>query len=182
MEKMRCFVGINFPDNVVNEIRRVQGELDKKKGWRGKFVEGRNLHLTLKFLGEISQEGVAIVKNKLKRIEQQKFKAELGELGVFSPNFIRIVWIKIFGEGIFDLQKEVDGVLEGMFKPEERFMSHLTIARVKNVENRKLFLEELKKIKVERIGFDVKEFLLVKSTLKSEGPDYEVLGRYRLDL
>jgi len=45
----------------------------------------------------------------------------------------RIAWIKVEGVGIWELQKRIDEALEDLFKKEERFMSHLTIARIKYV-------------------------------------------------
>ena len=181
-EKIRCFVAIDFPREVINEIERVQGELRKKKIFHGKFVEGENLHLTLKFLGEINIKKIKEVKKRLREIDFPDFVGVLSELGVFSQKFIRIVWIKILGSCVFELQKKIDGVLSkgNLFKKEERFMSHLTIARVKQVFDRKLFLKELKKISVRNLKFDVWGFCLMKSELKPEGPVYSVLGEYRL--
>ena len=60
-------------------------------------------------------------------------------------------------------------------------MSHLTIARVKKIKNRKSFLEGLKKIKIPpRLNFSVKSFKLKKSELKPEGPVYETIEEYFL--
>ena len=53
----RAFIAIEFPDEVVKEIARVQ-ELVSKIKFTGKLTELENLHLTLKFLGEISEEKV----------------------------------------------------------------------------------------------------------------------------
>jgi 2'-5' RNA ligase len=59
-------------------------------------------------------------------------------------------------------------------------MSHLTIVRVKKVKDKKIFLEELKKIKVQNLGFSVDRFYLLKSVLKPEGPEYSVIEKYDL--
>ena len=179
-EKIRCFIAINFPKEVVEEIKRVQEQLSNKKIFSGKFIEDVNLHLTLKFLGEIPAEEVEKVKERLGGIDIEKFNVKLGGLGVFSSNFIRIVWIKIFGKGIFDLQKKIDGVLEEVLDKEGRFMSHLTIARVKNVKDRKIFLQELKKINVRDLKFEVDRFSLIKSVLTEQGAEHEVLEEYVL--
>ena len=78
------------------------------------------------------------------------------------------------------LQKEVDEKLKEIFDKEERFMSHLTIARVKSCDKEK-FLEELRNIEVPKIKFEVEKFYLMKSELSSEGPKYKIIEEYDLD-
>jgi 2'-5' RNA ligase len=180
-EKIRCFIAVDFPREITEEIKRIQKEIEKKNLFHGKFTEPENLHLTLKFLGEIDKEKTEKVKENLREIKIDKFRASLGDLGVFSTHFIKIIWIKILGSDILKLQKLVDDcVSESGFKPEERFMSHLTIARVKSLKNRKLFLQELNKVKPAKLKFDVDCFYLMKSELKPEGAEYSVIERYKL--
>lgn len=178
---MRVFICIDLPREIIKEVERIQNELRKKNLFHGKFTEGENLHLTLKFLGEISDEKIDEVKKKLSEIKFEKFMAYLDELGVFSSDYIRIVWAHILGKKVEDLQKVIDEKLLGLFEKEDRFMSHLTIARVKNVKDKKLLLQALKEIKVKNIGFEVKEFYLMKSELKPEGPEYSVLDEFKLE-
>jgi 2'-5' RNA ligase len=177
-ELKRCFIAIEFSDEVVKEIARVQELLVKTK-FTGKLTELENLHLTLKFLGEIDDEKIEEVKKKLKEIKFLEMKLKLGKIGIFSirgkPN---IVWIKIEGKQIHDLQKKIDEVLSGMFKIEERFMSHLTIARIKYVKDKKGFLEHIDSIHIMPVEFDVSEFKLKKSELKPIGPVYAELEVY----
>ena len=59
-------------------------------------------------------------------------------------------------------------------------MSHLTIARVKNIKDKKEFLKELKKMEIKQIKFQVNEFYLMKSELTSKGPVYSVIKKYKL--
>ena len=59
-------------------------------------------------------------------------------------------------------------------------MSHLTIARVKQVKNKKNFLEELNNIKIPEIRFSIDEFQLKESLLKSKGSTYKTLESYQL--
>ena len=182
-EKIRCFISINLPEKLKEEIIKIQQELEEKNLFFGKFTEPENLHLTLKFLGEISEERVEEVKRELKELKFGKFKAGFGRLGVFSERFIRIIWIEILGKQVFDLQSEIDGKMKEIgFKKEERFMSHLTIARVKKVEDRERLLKELREIGItlEKKDFIVDKFFLMKSTLREKGPFYEILEEYEL--
>ena len=146
----------------------------------GKFTEKENLHLTLKFLGEIDENEIERVKIKLRDLDFSKFYCELGEIGVFSKDFLRIIWIKVNGK-IFDLQNEIDKNLEDIFEKENRFMSHITIARIKNVRDKRKFIEFMKKVSVNKINFSVDEFSLMESKLSSKGAVYKELEKYRLE-
>ena len=192
-EGVRCFVALELPREAINYIRQLQKTLEKQNLFTGKFTEAENLHLTLKFLGEIEEERMEEIRKKLREIKMQSFEARLGGVGVFSKKFpknkkffvsqnskrkeefsdIKIIWLKLDGKGIFELQKEIDEKLKEIFHPEERFMSHITIARVKNVPDRNKFLGYVKNLKTQKIKFKVDKFFLKKSTLKPEGPVYE---------
>jgi len=199
---IRAFISIDLPREVREEIKKIQDSLPE---FRGKKTELENLHLTLKFLGEINKEKIIEIKRKLKEIDFNIFEAEINSIGVFSEKFIRIVWLYL--DNCRDLQGEIDNKLKDLFEPEFRFMSHLTIARVKNiknkknflkfeernslgfstskkinsVENKKKFLEELNNIKIQKIKFIVDKFLLKQSILKPRGPEYKILESFNLN-
>jgi 2'-5' RNA ligase len=172
----RCFISVNMPENVRRGIKKIQEQLPE---FKGKKTEIENLHLTLKFLGEIDEVKIGEVKEKLREIKIEKFETEIDEIGVFSEKFIRIVWLHL--KNCVALQKKIDDSLLGLFEKERRFMSHLTIARVKYIPDKRKFLEELKKIKIEKIRFMMDRFYLMKSELTSEGPRYSVLEEYNLN-
>jgi len=178
-ELKRCFIAIEFSDEVIKEIARMQ-ELIVKTKFTGKLTELENLHLSLKFLGEIDDEKIGKVKEKLKTIKFSEMKLKLGKIGTFSIHGRpRIVWIKIEGKQIYDLQKKIDEILKDLFKPEERFMSHLTIARIKYVKDKKGFSEHIDSMHTKPISFDVSSFKLKKSELKPLGPAYNDLEVYK---
>lgn len=173
---MRTFISIDFPKEILIEIEKIQNKLPF---FIGKKTELENLHLTLKFLGEIDEKKTGLIKDKLREIKFKKFRAEIDEIGVFSKNFIRIIWLHL--TNCEELQKEIDNKLKDFFQPEKRFMSHITIARVKKIEDKKRFLEELKKIKIKKMSFDIGCFKLKKSILTSDKPFYEALENYSLN-
>ena len=173
---MRCFIALDLPKEIIEKIKKIQKQLPE---FIGKKTEANNLHLTLKFLGETDEEKIELVKEKLKEVKIKKFETEINLIGVFSEEFIKIVWLHL--TNCDALQREVDKFLEGLFKPEQRFMGHLTIARVKNVENKKEFLEKLKKIKIPKIKFVVDNFKLKSSILKAECPVYGDIEIYHLN-
>ena len=179
---MRVFVALDISQKAKDEIRKIQEQLPK---FDGKLTEKENLHLTLKFLGEVSNENIEEVKKRLGEIRFNKFETEINHLGFFDNsksepyNRKLIVWLHL--TNCEELQSKIDGALSGLFDVEKRFMSHLTIARVKNVENKKEFLDKLEKIKINKIKFDVKDFKLKKSILTPEGPIHENLEIYPLE-
>ena len=174
----RCFVSLDLSREAINEIIRIQLLLKEKNFFVGKFTEPDNLHLTLKFLGEIDENKVNEVDNKLREIAFESFKARLGNLGIFSGNDKMIIWVEL--NKILELQKVVDGALKDIFKPESRFMSHVTIARVKLIADKKKFMGNLKNIKLNKVDFKIDRFYLMESKLNFQGPVYSVIKKYNL--
>jgi len=178
-ELTRCFVALDLPREIINEIRGIQKMIEKKFIFTGKFTEPENLHLTLKFLGEIDDEKIEEVKERLREVRFESFDARLGDVGVFSKARPKIIWVEL--KGASRLQKEIDSGLDGLFKPEERFMSHITIARVRYVKEKKEFVEYLKCLKGKG-EFKVDKFYLKESELRPEGPVYEDIECYGLGM
>jgi 2'-5' RNA ligase len=170
---MRTFIAIDIPEKIKKEIVKIQEQLPE---FKGKITEKENLHLTLKFLGEVNEERLEEVKRKLKGIKLKQFETEIKDIGMFSE---RIIWLKM--TNCNELQKEIDERLNYLFEEEKRFMGHLTIARVKELEDRKKFMIELRKMKIPEMKFAVKNFYLKKSKLGRPGPVYEDIKVYNLD-
>lgn len=183
MEKeklIRCFIALELSREAISYIEELQNLLKRKNLFAGKFTEPENLHLTLKFLGEIPEEKVKEVQKILKKVKFKGFEASLSDVGVFINKYNSILWIKLNGQGIWDLQKLIDDPLENLkIIPEERFMSHITIARMKKIFSKEEFLSYVKNIKTKKVSFKVKEFILKKSELKPEGPVYENIESFK---
>jgi len=178
-ELKRCFIALDLPREAINEIKKIQKLIWEKTLFTGKLTESENLHLTLKFLGEVSDEKIKEIKKRLKETEFDEFEVEFGKVGVFSRKYIRIIWIELLGK-VFNLQKEIDNKLKGLFEPEHRFMSHITIARVKSVRDKKGLISYVESIKPKKVKFKISKFFLKKSELKPSGPEYRDLGVYGL--
>jgi len=125
----------------------------------------------------VQPNNAEIIKKELKKIIFEPFSVCLDKIGVFpSENYIRVVWIGLSPEEpILKLQKDIDEKLKKLFKKEKDFKAHITLARVKFINNKKEFIEKLKKINIENKKIDVNSFKLVKSTLTPNGPVYEAL-------
>jgi 2'-5' RNA ligase len=180
---MRTFIAIDIPENIKYEILKIQEELPN---FIGKKIEFENLHLTLKFLGEVSDEKIEKVKERLQEIKFNSFETEIDSLGIFDNRKSNkyeqqiIVWLHM--ANCEKLQKEIDERLKELFPQEKRFMSHLTIARVKSVKDKKKFLEQLEKIKIPKMKFNVENFSLKKSILTEKGSIYNDIENYKLKI
>lgn len=177
---MRLFIAVDLSDEVKDYLFELQKSF---KGYaKVNWVAKKNLHLTLKFLGDIKDEELGDVKEILKEIKFDKFKICLKGAGVFpAKNIIRVLWVGLEPvDKIMALQKKVDETLLLKFPADQRFLAHLTLGRVKLVKDKKKFLEVLEKIKVKDLCFDVNCFKLIESKLRKDGPQYTVLEKYNL--
>ncbi|MEM4757742.1 MAG: RNA 2',3'-cyclic phosphodiesterase, partial [Nanopusillaceae archaeon] len=75
---MRVFIAIDLPEEIKNKIVSYYKEI---RGVYGKFVEKENLHITLKFLGELQPNIVEKIKKELENIKFPKFNIEVGGFG-----------------------------------------------------------------------------------------------------
>lgn len=169
---MRLFIAIDF-----NELKDYFFELQKLLPKNAKLSLTRTFHITLKFLGEVQPDKVENMIDALKKIKFKSFSVVLDSIGIFpSENYIRVVWVGINPEEkVLELQKNIDEALKPMFKKEKDFKAHITLARVKYLEDKKSFLEQLKNIKVENKKIEIKDFRLIRSTLTPKGAIYDNL-------
>ena len=172
---MRCFIGIDLPNVAIKEIQKIQKKLEPN--FTGRLTSSENLHLTLKFLGEIEEDAINDVKKRLPSITHPPFELTLKDVGVFSQKFIKIIWVKVSD---VPLQPLVDNCLKDIFKLENRFMGHITIARVRSLADKKSFLQLINATTVNEVSFMVKDFYLKESILTPDGPIYKNIDRYKL--
>jgi len=177
---MRCFLAIDLNYECRDYLFNLQKEISKFV--KAKWVEKKNLHLTLKFIREIDEDKLENVKRILSELKIKKFKIYLNEIGVFpSKDIINVIWIGLKPEkDIISLQKNVDESLLGLFPQDQKFSSHITLGRVKFVKNKDEFKEILKETEIKKIEFEVNSFRLYKSELTKDGPKYYLLEEFKL--
>jgi len=178
---MRCFISIDLPKEIKDYLFDLQRKINDNNS-KVHFVAKKNLHLTLKFLGNIDDNLLKDVKERLSKIKFKKFRVKLDKVGVFpNENFIRVIWIGLKPAGkVIELQQKIDGELLDLFKKDQEFSAHLTLGRVKFIKNKKEFLEKLK-IEIEDKEFEIGEFKLMKSELSKDGPKYFEIENYVLN-
>lgn len=189
---LRVFVAIETPEAIYLRLA-AQVEQFKRRiptgvvRWLG--LEG--IHLTLKFLGDVSPGKVDQIVILLERIARQytPFEVDVGDLGCFpNTHRPRVLWIGVQDPSgtLNDLQKSLEDGFESIgFKREARsFHPHLTFGRVKRRAGRSAVQSLSKTLKGERIGnigrFQVNEICLIRSDLKPTGAFYSKLAPIRL--
>ncbi|MEM2874329.1 MAG: RNA 2',3'-cyclic phosphodiesterase [Candidatus Nanoarchaeia archaeon] len=181
---MRAFIAIELPQELRNKISNFILNLKKRNIIDAKFVRTEQLHLTLKFLGEVQEQNIDKIKAVLEKIvsETKKFELQLKGLGHFN---YRVLWIG-GGSGQFETSKlasQLDAELSKLgFKEEQRpYTIHLTLARVKALKDRSAFQKLLLRYAAENFGaFVIDKVKLIKSVLTRTGPQYETIAEYRL--
>lgn len=167
---MRVFIGIMTPQ-LKDSLIRIQNEI-KKLPLKAKFVEPENFHLTLSFLGEKSEFEIEKIKENLERIckDKRKFEIKIEELApIPNERFIRVIAFKVESEEMEEIAREIKKLIGGDIKP-----PHLTLCRVKWIENKRKVVEKLKEIKLSKY-LTIDSIQLIKSKLTPKGPIYSVL-------
>ena len=176
---MRLFAAIGIPEEIKDYFSRIQQQIGNDNA-KVNWVKKENLHITLKFLGEVKEESLEKIKGTLKKIRLKPFSLTIGKLGIFpNENYIKVIWIGFKkAERLFDLHKLVDMSLSRLVPIERNFLGHITLGRVKFVKDKQKFKEKLDSIRIQENSFKVDKFKLYKSELTKHGPVYEVLEEF----
>lgn len=172
---MRLFIAIDLPNSVKDYLRTVQANLPA-----GKMSKTHDFHLTLKFLGSCEENRRKRIEKNLRGIPFQPFEAALAEIGTFGGKIPRVIWVGMnVPEWLAESVREIENRMAKLgFEKEYRFAPHITLARVKFVEDPKAFADALKKIKIEPLKFPVKHFYLFESELSSKGATHIKLAEF----
>lgn len=173
---MRTFVAIEICNqDILKSITSIQTELKIK----AKPVSINNIHFTMQFLGEVSDDVSQKIQNELKSIEFEPFEVSIQRIGAFpKPSFPRVIWVGTDDEGgkkLSELALEISKKLSNLgFKNDKPFKPHATIFRVKNKIGN--ISNELKQYESYTFGIQkVCEIKFKKSVLTSDGPIYSDL-------
>jgi len=170
---------MEIPQHVKARIFHEFENLKNKNLLRGKFVEKESLHLTLKFLGEITNEEIEKIKKGLRKIKFKKFDGYIGKTGFFNDEkHIKIIWVELISNELNELQKQIDKATFEIKRDSKKFDSHITTVRVKSIIDKPLLIKEVKRIHFKNLDFEIKDFFLMKSELFSEGPKHKVIEKF----
>ncbi len=169
---MRLFIAFDVPSE---PLVKLQKELDFKGVRKVNYF-----HCTLKFLGDVEDENVDEVRNRLRRVVFKPINANFDKIGFFpNENYARVIWVGLKPEDeICLLQKKVGEALEGLFVDDKRFLPHVTIARVSSDEDKNKIIDKVKRFIVDDRSFKIDGISLMRSELKREGAVYTAVDRY----
>lgn len=168
---MRLFVAIDLDQRDYFQL------LQKQLPNTAQYTFSSTFHITLKFIGEYPESALDQLKEKLKQVRFAPFVLETATLDII-PNEQRMHVVSVGlkpNAALNALQHSVSEALKGIGMPPHP--GHITLCRVKNIspQNKKAFVEAVKKIKVEKKAFSVTEFRLVNSELTAQGSIYETV-------
>ncbi len=178
---MRLFIAIELPGEIRETLCTIQEKITCD-ATKLTLVKPENIHLTLKFLGEVKEDMLEKIKSALNTISFRSFTMTLSGIGVFpSEHNARVVWVGLQDNAELQrLHQEIEKRLQPLgFKAEKDFAPHLTICRIRSVKNKDAFIEQIKNVKVEEKSFTVNSIVLMRSMLTAEGPVYKVMEEYK---
>jgi len=180
---MRTFIAVEIPENQKKIIWDFIGE-ERKTNLPVKWVAFENLHITLKFLGEIDEKELTQILPTLSSIsaKTKSFTLQLENFGCFpglrNP---RILWIGVSqgGSELISLAEDLESnfVEYGFKKEDKKFHPHLTIGRIKTFCK----VDDIINKTIKTDPFIINEFILFKSTLLSSGPVYEKIQIFQFE-
>jgi RNA 2',3'-cyclic 3'-phosphodiesterase len=187
---IRAFIAINLPDDVRANLARLARELESALPGNGvRWVRPEQVHLTLKFLGDIAVDSVADLKDAIRcacrNIEPCSLRGE--GLGVFpTEQKPRVIWAGLGGdrEMVQRLQEQLESETARWRAREEReFHPHLTLARVKHLNPMQTEILGNKLGERKNAGFgewQTEKLELMQSTLTATGALYSSLAEFGL--
>ncbi len=183
---MRSFIAIDLNSPVRESLAELQKELEKC-GADVRWVKPENIHLTLKFLGDIGEQTIDSIANTVERCCRRlnAFDLEISGVGVFpairSP---RVLWAGISGgETPKELQREIeDGAASLGFKRENRrFVPHLTIGRFRSSGGKRTLTDKIEQHKNNKFGsVKVDSVIIMRSDLGPKGAKYTKIAEIPL--
>ncbi|GAB4541999.1 MAG: RNA 2',3'-cyclic phosphodiesterase [Thermodesulfovibrionia bacterium] len=175
---MRCFIAIDIDEGIKRSVSELQNEL---KGCNAdlRWVKPENIHLTLKFLGDVEEKRIDKIKGKLidACARYNAFTIEIKGMGLFpDKKRPRVLWVDVRdNNSLLGIQRDIEDAMASIgFEKEDRgFSPHLTIARFRSLKGIEALYDKIQLHKDDSLGLmDVKTVSLMESKLKPSGPEY----------
>lgn len=185
MSEIRAFLAVDLDDDLKPRINKIIKEF-KQIDTKIKYVELANLHLTLKFFGDIDTNGLKLLEDAIANVvsDFEPFNIKISGCGAFpNSNHIKVIWVGIEDDSILkDLHDKMDKEFARIgFDKDRKFSTHLTIGRMKSAKNKdkvKSTIEEFGNVEIGEM--EVSQISLKKSTLTPRGPIYEDISIFEL--
>jgi 2'-5' RNA ligase len=177
------FVALSIPDAVARSLLLLQGGVPGAR-WQTR----EQLHLTLRFIGEVDGQGMAAIKDALDGIDAPGFELELHGVGQFGNRKPNALWAAVRASPELDhLQRKVDSAIRRVGQPQDahKFTAHVTLARLRHPDMDRLRQWLTHNALYTSARFGVESFHLYSSRLRSghqasDGSVYRVEEDYPL--
>ncbi|MCK5800247.1 MAG: RNA 2',3'-cyclic phosphodiesterase, partial [Deltaproteobacteria bacterium] len=187
MEQIRVFIALNLPVGVFGEVQGVQKALrtlarrhDEALSW----VPASNMHITLKFLGDLPRARAFAIRDRLAPALEGRegFALSLREVGVFPDEARpRVLWLGVGDERghLAQLVATIESCLDDLGFPKETrpYHAHVTLGRFKRGSTPPPFWQDIKAPPHPARGCEV---VLYQSELSQAGAEYTALARFAL--
>jgi RNA 2',3'-cyclic 3'-phosphodiesterase len=186
MELWRIFCAVELPDEVraqlEDHIRRLREAVpDVVASWSR--IE--NIHLTLKFLGNVSVDTIPAISAAASRAVKDfsPLQIGIGATGVFpKPNRAQVLWVGVSDPSgkLSALQQRLEDecAVEGFAKEDRAFRPHLTIARLRKPEGARRLADAHLKMEFRPVEIKPSELIVFRSELSSKGSKYSPISRH----
>ena len=184
---MRAFLAVELPDAARSALHRLQQELRHAEA-DVTWVEPTNIHLTMRFLGEMSEAqcGQIQAMSRAAAAQAAPIMMKLSALGAFpSAQAPRVVWVGI-EQGKAELARLADLLEEGCVqagvpKADHPFAAHVTLGRVRSPRGRAKLVKQLQELRwTPPAPFVADHLTLFESQLSNAGPAYRILEQFSL--
>jgi len=176
---MRLFVALALPDLVAERLKLLQSGVPGAR-----WMEREQLHLTLRFIGEVDGHDAAAIDDALSQIRSRRFTLELKGVGEFGGKNPRALWAGVRDEeAIAHLQRKIESALQrvGVAAEERKFKPHITLARLRATPRGRV-MDYLADHALYASGpFDVNTFILYSSKPTASGSLYRAERAYGLE-
>lgn len=169
---MRLFVAIDLPAAIRQQVSAICEGLPGVR-----WIKPEQMHLTLRFIGEVSEQQAAALKTALAALEFQPFTMHLQGVGQFPPRGTpRVLWAGIQSPAaLAELARQVEAALTGTGLPpaDKPFAAHITLARLKTPPDRAALQQFFaRNANFQTPPFEIKDIILYSSLLASTGATY----------
>jgi len=175
---MRLFVALSIPDAIARELLLWQGGVPGAR-----WLSREQLHLTLRFIGEVDGRDAAAIDDALSLIAVPPFSLELHTVGTFGGRDPRELWAGVrANEALMHLQRKIETAIQRIGLPADsrKFTPHVTLARLKGSPRGRVMDYLTDHALYASAAFAVNEFLLYSSTLTPNGSIYTPEREYVL--
>jgi 2'-5' RNA ligase len=189
---VRLFVALEIPDtvrdNLAAKIKELLDLSTKVADKRPRWVRPENLHVTLKFIGEVSPTKLEGIRGALSAIRSDApVDLKFRELGLFpNEQHPRVLWARLEATAnLPSLAGDIDGALEaqGIARERRAFTPHLTLARIEPPGLHEKLRVAIQENRAQEFGsFQTREFHLIESKLKPSGAEYTTLASFPFTL